>query len=155
EITAQPLRGGITVLIGSGGNIAVLAGPDGKLLVDAGFPASRQKITDALAKISADPIRHLVNTHWHFDHTHGNEWVHEAGATIVAHENTRRHLSTATRVEGWQYTFPPARAGAIPTVTFTDEHRLRVNRSELVLKYYGNAHTDSDISVRFTDAYVL
>src|SRR5262249_29208398 len=80
EITAQPLRGGIAVLIGSGGNIAVLAGPDGKLLVDAGFPASRQKITDALAKISADPIRHLVNTHWHFDHTDGNEWVHEAGA---------------------------------------------------------------------------
>src|SRR3954468_14639366 len=100
-------------------------------------------------------ITQLVNTHWHFDHTDGNEWLHAAGATIIAHDNTRHHLSKATRVEGWQYTFPKAPAGALPTVVFSDEHRLHVNGSAIVLRHYLPAHTDSDISVQFVDANVL
>jgi glyoxylase-like metal-dependent hydrolase (beta-lactamase superfamily II) len=155
EITVRALRGNIHVLEGSGGNIGVFAGRDGKLLVDAGFPASRPKISAALQRISADPIKQLVNTHWHFDHTDGNEWLHAAGATIIAHENTRRHLSKATRVEGWQYTFPKAPAGALPTVVFSDEHRLHVNGSAIVLRHYAPSHTDSDVSVQFVDANVL
>jgi len=155
EITVRALRGNIHVLEGSGGNIGVFAGRDGKLLVDAGFPVSRPKIAAALQRISTDPIKQLVNTHWHFDHTDGNEWIHAAGATIIAHDNTLRHLSKATRVEGWQYTFPKAPAGALPTVVFSDEHRLQVNGSPIVLQHYGPAHTDSDISVQFVDANVL
>ena len=155
EITVRALRGNIHVLEGSGGNIGVFTGRDGKLLVDAGFPVSRPKIAAALQRISTDPIKQLVNTHWHFDHTDGNEWIHGAGATIIAHDNTRRHLSKATRVEGWQYTFPKAPAGALPTVVFSDERRLQVNGSPIVLRHYGPAHTDSDISVRFVDANVL
>ncbi len=73
SITVQKLRGGISVLMGAGGNIAVLPGRDGKLLVDAGYVGARPKIGDALATISSDPIKQLVNTHWHFDHTDGNE----------------------------------------------------------------------------------
>src|SRR5216683_4812627 len=96
-ITVQKLRGNVSVLMGAGGNIAVLPGRDGKLLIDAGFAGARPKITDALASIGSDPIKHLINTHWHFDHTDGNEWLHSAGATILAHENTRKHLSTDTR----------------------------------------------------------
>ena len=107
EITVRLLRGNISVLMGSGGNITVFSGPDGKLLVDAGIPASKPKIIEALAAISRDPIRYLINTHWHFDHTDGNQWVHDAGATIIAHENTRRHLSSITRVDDWDFTFPP------------------------------------------------
>jgi glyoxylase-like metal-dependent hydrolase (beta-lactamase superfamily II) len=155
EITVQHVRANISVLAGSGGNIAVLTGPDGKLLVDAGIPASRARISAALAGISSDPITHLINTHWHFDHTDGNEWVHSAGASITAHENTRRHLSEATRVEGWQHTFPPSPAGAIPGVVFSDELRLDLNRSSILLKHYANAHTDADISVLFADADVV
>ena len=138
-----------------GGNIAVLTGPDGKLLVDAEVVTARSNVAAALANINADPIKQLINTHWHFDHTGGNEWVHQAGASILAHENTRKHLSVDTRVEGWVYTFPAAPAGAIPTTVFEDEHTVHANRSTLALKHYSPAHTDSDISVHFTEADVL
>ena len=98
DITVQTLRGNVNALIGSGGNIAVLSGTDGKLVIDSGYATSRAKITDAVAKMHPGPIKHLVNTHWHFDHTDGNEWMHSVGATILAHENTPKHLSTTTRV---------------------------------------------------------
>src|SRR4029077_9287603 len=83
--------------------IAVLPGPDGKLLIDAGFAGSRPKLTEALASISSDPIKQLINTHWHFDHTDGNEWLHSAGAAILARTNMKKRLSTTTRVEGWNF----------------------------------------------------
>jgi len=84
-VTVQKLRGNISVLMGAGGNIAVLPGRDGKLLIDAGFAGARPKVSSALAAISSDPIKHLINTHWHFDHRDGNEWVHSQGAAILAH----------------------------------------------------------------------
>ncbi len=156
EITVQTLRRNISVLSGPGGNIAVLTGPDGKLLVDAEIVTARPKVSAALANINGYPIKQLINTHWHFDHAGGNEWLHEAGASIVAHENTRKHLSVATRVEGnWQYTFPPAPVGAIPSTVFKDNYTLHVNGSTLDLNHYLPAHTDSDISVHFTEADIL
>jgi glyoxylase-like metal-dependent hydrolase (beta-lactamase superfamily II) len=155
EIAAHALRRDITVLEGSGGNIAVLSGSDGKLLVDAGFAVSRPALSSALTAINADPIQHLINTHRHIDHTDGNAWLHAAGASITAHENTRKHLSIATRVEGWSYTFPAAPVGALPAKVFATAHEMRCNDTRIVLKYYGPAHTDSDISVNFTDADVL
>jgi len=154
-ITVQPLRGNVTALIGSGGNIAVLTGRDGKLIVDSGYATSQPKITEALAKLSRDPIKHLVNTHWHFDHCDGNEWMHGDGATILAHENTKKHLATTTRVEGWNFTFPPSPAGAIPSEVFADERTLHLNDVTIALKYYGPSHTDGDVSVYFADADVL
>src|ERR1700732_1680750 len=155
NITVQILRRNISVLLGPGGNIAVLTGPDGKLLVDAEVVTARPSVTAALASINADPIKQLINTHWHFDHTGGNDWLHQAGASILAHENTRKRLSVDTRVEGWVYTFPAAPVGAIPTTVFQDEYTVQFNGSTLALKYYGPAHTDSDISVYFTEADVL
>ena len=155
KITIQKLRGGVSVIEGSGGNIAVLAGRDGKLLVDAGITASRPGITEALTGISSDPVRHLINTHWHFDHTDGNQWLHSIGAEITAHENTRKHLSTSTRVEGWNFTFPPSPAGALPTNVFKKDRKLHLNGKTLALEYYPPAHTDSDISIDFTDADIL
>ncbi len=154
-ITVQKFRGNVSVLLGAGGNIAVLTGRDGKLLIDAGFAGARPKITDALASINSDPIKHLINTHWHFDHTDGNEWLHSAGAAILAQENTRKHLSTSTRVEGWNFTFPPAPAGAIPSEVFDDERTVHLNGATIALKHYAPAHTDSDISVHFTDADIF
>jgi glyoxylase-like metal-dependent hydrolase (beta-lactamase superfamily II) len=154
-ITVQKLRGNISVLIGAGGNIAVLPGKDGKLLIDAGFAGARPKITSALTSISSDPIRHLINTHWHFDHTDGNEWLHSEGAAILAHTNTRKRLSNTTRVEGWNFTFPPSPPGAIPAEVFDDERIVKLNGATIVLKYYTPAHTDGDISVHFTDADIF
>src|SRR6202034_2319927 len=155
KVTVQALRRNISVLTGPGGNIAVLTGPDGKLLIDAEVVTARPNVAAALASINADPIKQLINTHWHFDHTGGNEWVHQAGASILAHENTRKRLSVDTRVEGWVYSFPAAPAGAIPTTVFQDEHTVHFNGSTLALKHYAPAHTDSDISVHFTEADIL
>ena len=155
KITIQKLRGNVSVLLGAGGNIAVFPGRDGKLLIDAGFAGARPQITDTLAGISSDPIKHLINTHWHFDHTDGNEWLHSVGAAILAHTNTRKHLSTTTRVEGWNFTFEPAPAGAIPAEVFDDERTLKLNGTTIALKHFAPAHTDSDISVHFTDSDIL
>jgi glyoxylase-like metal-dependent hydrolase (beta-lactamase superfamily II) len=155
KVETHPVRRGISVLEGSGGNIAVLTGKDGKLLIDSGFTVSKARLVEALNKLSADPITQLINTHWHVDHTDGNDWVHSAGATITAHQNTKKHLSTSTRVEGWQYTFHPSPAGALPTTIFDDEHRVHQNDTSIALKYYGPAHTDSDISVVFEEADVI
>ena len=155
KITTHKLRGNVSMLEGSGGNIAVLTGRDGKLLVDAGITASQPAISEALANISSDPVRHLINTHWHIDHTDGNEWLHSIGAKIAAHENTRKHLSETTRVEGWNFTFPPSPEEALPTKILKKEQKLLINGSSLVLEYYGPAHTDSDISVYFPEPDIL
>ncbi len=155
KINVTKLRRNVSVLEGSGGNIAVLTGSDGKLLVDAGITASRPQITEALAGLSDDPVKHLINSHWHFDHTDGNEWLHSIGAEITAHENTRKHLSVTTRVEDWNFTFPSAPPGALPTKLFESEQTLHLNSSTLALKKYSPAHTDSDISVYFTEADVI
>jgi glyoxylase-like metal-dependent hydrolase (beta-lactamase superfamily II) len=154
-ITVQTLRRNITVLLGAGGNIAVLTGPDGKLLIHAEIVTARPNVSKAIAGINADPIKQLINTHWHFDHAGGNEWVHEAGASILAHENTRKHLSVATRAEGWKHTFPAAPPGAMPSTVFAEEHTLHTNNTTLALKHYLPAHTDSDISVHFVEADIF
>jgi glyoxylase-like metal-dependent hydrolase (beta-lactamase superfamily II) len=155
QISVQRLRGGVSVFEGSGGNMGVLSGPDGLLLVDAGITASRPGITEALSGLESGPVRHLINTHWHFDHTDGNEWLHGAGAEITAHENTRRHLSESTRVEDWDFTFPPAPRGALPTRVFAASQTMHFNDATLALKAYQPAHTDSDISAQFVEADVL
>jgi glyoxylase-like metal-dependent hydrolase (beta-lactamase superfamily II) len=155
KLTLQALRGNLSALIGAGGNIAVLPGHEGKLIIDAGYLTARDKIADALTSLSPDPIKHLVNTHWHFDHTDGNEWMHSAGATIIAHENTRKHLSTSTRVEDWNFTFPASPPGAIPADVFNADKTLHVNGATIALKHYDPAHTDGDVSAYFVEADVL
>src|SRR6266481_3626942 len=106
----------------------------------------------ARAKIKVHPLRRNVSV---LEGSDGNAWVHSAGATITAHENTKKRLSTSTRVEGWSYTFPPAPAGTIPTTVFDDEYHVHRNDTRLALKYYGPAHTDSDISVLFEEADII
>jgi glyoxylase-like metal-dependent hydrolase (beta-lactamase superfamily II) len=143
------------VLEGSGGNIAVLTGSEGKMLVDAGIRVSRPQLSKALADIGSGPITHLVNTHWHFDHADGNEWLHSEGARIIAQENTRKHLAGIQRVEDWDYNFLPLGPGGIPSEVFSDAHGLKLNGASIALKHYGPAHTDSDISVTFAEANVV
>src|ERR1700761_2586154 len=145
-ISIHPLRRNIVILEGSGGNIAVLTGEDGKLLVDAGFSVSQPRISTALDSIIPDPHRHFINSHWHTDHTDGNQWLHSAGATITAQQNTRKHLSVATRVAGWDWDFPARPAGALPTSTFDSRHEMHLNNTNIILEKYDPGHTDSDIS---------
>ena len=154
-IVTHGLRSGISVLEGSGGNIAVLTGSDGKLLIDAGISVSRSQLTKALATLGGEPITHLVNTHWHFDHADGNEWLHAAGAKIIAQANTKKHLSGVQRVEDWDYNFLPHSRGGIPSEVFAVDYKLKLNGASIDLKHYGPAHTDSDISVTFAEANVV
>jgi glyoxylase-like metal-dependent hydrolase (beta-lactamase superfamily II) len=154
-IVTHKLRGNISMLEGSGGTVAVLTGPDGKVLIDAGIGVSRPQLTKALAGLGTDPITHLINTHWHFDHTDGNAWLNAAGARIIAHENTRKYLSQVQRVDDWDYNFLPQSAGGIPSEVFAQERSLKLNGSTIGLKHYGPAHTDSDISVTFAEVNVV
>jgi glyoxylase-like metal-dependent hydrolase (beta-lactamase superfamily II) len=154
-IAIHKVSNNISVLEGSGGNVAVLTGPDGKLLVDAGIGVSQTQMTKALDKLSADPIKHLINTHWHFDHTDGNAWLNAAGARIIAHEKTRKRVEEIQRVEDWDYNFLPLPKNAIPTEVFRSEKKLALNGQTIEMKHYGNAHTDCDISVTFCEADVL
>ncbi len=154
-ITTYKLRDNISVLEGSGGNVAVLTGPDGKILIDAGISVSRSQLTKSLTDLGTGPVTHLVNTHWHFDHADGNAWLHSIGAKIIAHSNTKKHLSGIQRVEDWDYNFLPSPAGAIPSEVFENEKSLKLNGQTIALKHYEPAHTDSDISVMFSEANVL
>ncbi|GAA3063508.1 MBL fold metallo-hydrolase [Streptomyces glomeratus] len=154
-ITVTPLRGGVYLLQGSGGNIGVLPSKDGAFMVDAGIAVSRQKMESALNKLGATRIRYLVNTHWHFDHTGGNSWVHEHGAEIIATPNTLRNLSKTIRVAEWVHTFTPVPAAARPTVTVASEKTFTVGGQPVRLRPYSPAHTDGDLSADFTRADVL
>ncbi len=155
KIQVTKLRGGISMLEGSGGNVAVLNGPQGKLLVDAGIGLSKVNMAAALQSLGPQPIKYLINTHHHFDHTFGNEWLHRAGATIIAQETTLNHLQHTVQIKDWNYTFPPAPRAAWPTVVFKDEKVLHFNGEAIEMKRYKPAHTDCDISVYFPKADVL
>ena len=154
-ILTHRLRNDVVALEGSGGTVAVSTGPDGKVLIDAGIGVSREQMTRALAALGADPVTHLINTHWHFDHTDGNTWLNEAGAKIIAQENTRRYLSQVERVADWDYNFLALPDRGLPTEVFGAERTLRLNGHTVVLKHYAPAHTDSDISVTFVEANVV
>jgi len=154
-IVTHRLRNNIVVLEGSGGTVAVLPGPDGKVLIDAGIAVSRPQLMRALTDLGADPISYLINTHWHFDHTNGNTWLNAAGAKIIAQENTRKYLSQVQRVDDWDYNFLALPQEGVPSEVFAEERSLKLNGLTIALKHYGPAHTDSDISVTFSEANVV
>lgn len=149
DIVTVPLRGNISVLMGAGANIVVLAGSEGKFLVDAGIRPSKAKVQAALDKIGPSPLKYVVNTHWHWDHTDGNAWMHAAGATIVAHRNTLKHLSEATHVDDWNWTFAPVPAGARPTIIVDTETDFVFAGDTIRVEHFGPGHTDGDVAVFF------
>jgi cyclase len=149
------LRDNIYLLSGPGGNMVVLSGTDGKVLVDSSIAAVAPKIQQAMQGFGGAPLKVLINTHWHFDHTDGNEAMHQAGAVIIAHENTRKRLSTPQDIAAFGLHFDPAPAAAWPQQTFTDGTKLYFNGEQLTLVHFPPAHTDSDISVRYENGNVL
>lgn len=155
SVTVQKLRGNVSVLMGSGGNIAVYTGPGGKLMVDAGIALSRPKLEPALDSTGAVPLKYVIDTHYHWDHTDGNAWVHQKGATVVAHENTLKRLTSGTRVIEWGFFFPPTPADGLPTVIVQNEKTMEFEGETVIIKHYGTGHTDTDLSVYFKKADVL
>jgi glyoxylase-like metal-dependent hydrolase (beta-lactamase superfamily II) len=155
DIVTQTVRGNISVLIGSGANIVVLSGDRGKFLVDAGISVSEAKVKAALNTISPTPIVYVVNTHWHWDHTDGDGWMQQSGATIIAHQNTLKHLSQATHVDDWNWTMLPLPVAARPTILVGDSTTFLFAGDTIHVDHYGPGHTDGDVSVYFEKADVL
>jgi glyoxylase-like metal-dependent hydrolase (beta-lactamase superfamily II) len=155
KIMVLPIRAGVSVLMGSGGNILVTSGSDGKLAVDSGYATSQPQIERALSTVSSEPLRHLINTHWHYDHTDGNGWMHKAGAKIIAQAKTRTRMSSHQVIPAFDAVLPPSPAGALPTSVFEKAVTVQINGSAIRLQRYTPAHTDTDISVFFPEANVL
>jgi glyoxylase-like metal-dependent hydrolase (beta-lactamase superfamily II) len=155
KIEATSLGGGIHMLKGAGGNLGVCVGPDGVFVIDDQYAPLTDKIRAAIAALSDKPIRFVVNTHWHGDHTGGNENMAKAGATIVAHDNVRRRLATDQIRAAQKDTVRASPAAALPVVTFSDTVTMHVNGETLVVAHVPHAHTDGDAIVWFRKADVV
>lgn len=150
EIKVTPVAGAIYMLEGAGGNIGVSVGDDGIVIIDDQFAPLAPKIKAALASISKEPVRFVVNTHYHGDHTGGNEAFGES-APIVAHENVRKRLAAGTP-EADQ---PPAPAGALPVLTFNDRVTIHLNGEDIRALHVPHAHTDGDAAIFFSKSNVV
>jgi cyclase len=154
-IQAQNLAENLTLLSGPGGNVIVLNGPDGKFVVDTFVSPAWPKLKEALDGLGNAPLKYVIDTHWHFDHTDNNAPLHSAGATILAHENTKKRMSATQDVPILGLHFPPSPANALPQQTFASSYKLEANGEALALQYFSPAHTDSDIYVHFEKANVI
>lgn len=155
EIRTEQVVPGVHVLFGAGGNIGVSTGPDGTFIIDDQFAPLTPKIQAALAKLSDKPARFVLNTHWHFDHTGGNENFGKAGTLIVAHDNVRVRMSSDQFIEAMQMKLPASPAVALPVVTFDASTTFHINGDAIRAVHVPNAHTDGDSLVHFTKANVI
>ncbi|HKC38309.1 MAG TPA: MBL fold metallo-hydrolase [Gemmatimonadales bacterium] len=146
---------GVYMLQGLGGNIGVSSGPDGVILVDDQYAPLTEKIRAALAGLNPGPIRFILNTHWHFDHTGGNENFGKGGVVIVAHENVRRRMSAEQFMTSFPNVVPASPSGALPVVTFTDAVTFYYNGDSISAFHVPPAHTDGDVIVWFRHANVI
>lgn len=150
EIRTERVANGLYVLYGAGGNIGLSVGSQSVFLIDDQYAPLTPKILAAVRSITDRPIRFVLNTHWHGDHTGGNEAMGAAGAVLVAHENVRQRLSTGQFMELMQRDVPPAPEAALPEVTFQDGLRIYLNGT-IEAVHYPHAHTDGDAVVYFDD----
>ncbi len=149
------VSGNVSVLYGAGGNIGILVGPEGKFIVDSGVTPSTVGVLQTINQIDALPLKYLINTHWHFDHTDGNAKFHESGAAIVATDKTRERLATPQYVDALQLHFPSSPPAALPTRTLKDAFTFYHGGEEILLQALPPAHTDTDLFVYFYNADVL
>jgi glyoxylase-like metal-dependent hydrolase (beta-lactamase superfamily II) len=156
EVKAAPVAGSVHVLVGRGGNIGVSVGADGTILVDDQFAPLTDKIVAAVESIAPGPVRFIINTHFHGDHTGGNENFGKRGSIIAAHENVRLRMSTEqVRRVARQDTTPAAPPDALPKITFADEVTFHWNGDTIQVFHVDNAHTDGDSIIHFTNADVF
>jgi cyclase len=152
QVTTTPVSGNVHLLVGSGGNVAVSAGPDGVLVVDDQFAPLAEKINKAIDKLSKKKIQYVLNTHWHFDHTGGNPVLGKEGL-IVAHDKVRTRLAVEGKVLGM--TLPATPKEGLPVITYDKSMSLFFNGEEIRLTHLPAGHTDGDTAVYFTSSNVL
>ena len=155
EITSQKLSDTVYMFHGAGGNIGLSIGEDTVFVIDDQFAPLTPRILAAIAKITPKPVKFVLNTHWHFDHTGGNENLGNAGALIVAHENVRKRLSAEGLVEFLGVKTKAEPKVALPVVTFTRDVTFHINGDEVSAYYVPAAHTDGDAIVHFRKSNVI
>ena len=155
EIDTTPLRGGTYMLTGAGGNMVASTGEDGTFLIDDQYAPLNQKISQALGQIGPLPLRFVINTHWHGDHTGGNEAFGNAGAVIIAHANVRKRMSSEQFIAALGSKVAASPKAALPVVTFTRDIALHLNGNRVDVVHVAAAHTDGDALVKFDSANVL
>jgi glyoxylase-like metal-dependent hydrolase (beta-lactamase superfamily II) len=155
QIETVQVGPGVYMLTGSGGNLAVSVGQDGVFLVDDQYAPLTEKILAAIRSISDEPVRFVINTHWHGDHVGGNENIGQAGALILAHDNVRKRMSVEQFMEAFDRTVPAAPEAALPVVTFSEAVTFHINGGELHAFHVDSAHTDGDAMIHFRDVNVI
>ncbi|MEE9433577.1 MAG: MBL fold metallo-hydrolase [Sphingorhabdus sp.] len=153
EIKPQELSPGVAVLFGAGGNIGVSYGEDGTILIDDQFAPLTEKIQTAVETLGAQPVKFLINTHWHGDHTGGNENLGNAGAVIMAHDNVRVRMAKPSQRRG--QTFPAKPKAALPVVTYAEGLKLHLNGEEVRVIGLKPAHTDGDSIIHWTKSNII
>ena len=160
----QKLADNVSMFDGPGGAVTVLNGPDGKFIVDTFVAPAWPKLKEAIDGLGSAPVKYVIDTHWHFDHTDNNAHLHAAGATVLAHENTKKRMSEPhdlpvlyRAADGALASlhFDPSPAEALPQQTFATSYELQANGETLALQHVAPAHTDSDIYVHFQNANVI
>ena len=155
QIRTIPVAEGVHMLTGRGGNLGVSSGSDGVFLVDDQFAPLTDKIRAAIAEISDRPLRFVLNTHWHGDHTGGNENLGEAGVLIVAHDKVRERMSVEQFMADFDRRVPAAPPAALPVITFGEDVTFHVNGHDVHVFHVDPAHTDGDAIVHFRGADVF
>jgi glyoxylase-like metal-dependent hydrolase (beta-lactamase superfamily II) len=155
EIKVTKVADGVYMLEGAGGNIGVSVGNDGVFLIDDQYAPLTEKIVDAVRQIDDGRIRFVLNTHWHSDHTGGNENLGAGGTLIVAHDNVRQRMSVEQFFTAWDRKVPPSPEGALPVVTFSEAVTFHLNGDEIHAFHVESAHTDGDSMAHFRNADVL
>ena len=155
NVTVVPVVAGVYMLQGAGGNIGLSVGRDDAFVIDDQYAPLTPKIRAAIATVTQKPVRFVMNTHWHGDHTGGNESMASSGSIIVAHDNVRKRMSAQQFLAAFRDTVPPSPAGALPVITFSDTISFFVNGDTLRASHVRNAHTDGDAIIVFRAANVV
>lgn len=157
EIKTVKLTENVYMLVGAGGNIGLSVGEDGVLLIDSQFSQIKEKIKTAITELNQGPVRFLLNTNWHYDHSLGNEAWAQEGAVIITHKNTReRMLSEWTAPElDPDLKIPPFPKAALPVITITESMTMYFNGDKVEVTHFPHAHSDGDLAFYFTKANVI
>lgn len=154
EVTVEKINDHLYMLVGLGGNVGVSVGEDGTFIIDDQMQPIIPKLQAAITGIADEPVKLVLNTHWHFDHTGGNEVFGESGAVIVAHDNVRERMSTEQVSSFFGSVRPPSPDAALPVVTFTEDVTLHLNGDTVRVFHVPDAHTDGDAIVHFVESNV-
>ena len=155
ELETQSITDNIHVVMGGGGNVGVFSGEDGVVLIDDSMAPLTEKLLAEVAEISDRPIKFAINTHWHFDHTGGNEALGESGTIVVAHDNVRQRMSVDVFLESFDMQFSASPDIALPVITFDDAVTFHINNEAVSVFHVESAHTDGDAIVYFPEANVI